>query len=366
MTNFSMASAGRNIIGTTFGEPVTAREALEKCGADFEVGLQPIIAANHQLASLLDGGMAIDGANTRLIDGQQFVSIDMLREGLIDDYRATMRMDNENPLGIVSDSYGVVQNQHAFDFLDLLTTGELDGEQALITSAGSLLGGRRVFVQAKFPEPVRMAGNNNDIIDMYISVSTSHDGSGAVNVAISPIRIYCTNSLQLALKECESKLTFKHTLNVNARMDLLNKQNADMAYRTLKLYDTYKQFYEGALAELGKIKLTEKQMEEVLVKSVLSKDVVKLYNVNKSLDSEEISTRSRNIINSIMAANFTGVGQEYITEKNTGLSIVNALTTYYQNDANWADPEKKFLAINEGSVQQKLQNLYSNILAIAA
>ena len=363
MRNYSLSSAGHNIFGQAFNEPLTAREALSECGADFEVALQPIIVANKQLSSLLNGTMAFNTADTQIINGKQYVSIDMLKQSMLSDYKSTMRMDTETSLGIVGNNYTTIQNHVAFDYLDLLTSGEL-GTKLDITNAGSLLGGRRVYVQAKFPEPIRMAGNNNDIIDLYITLSTSHDGSSSCQVAICGVRAACLNSLNYAIKHCVSKITFKHTTNVESRMDLFQKQNAEMAYKTLGLYETYKQFFEQSLSNLAKIRLTEKQMEALLVHSVLPEDAIKVYSRTNTLDTDEISTRARNIVNGILDANEYGIGQDIITEKNTGLSLVNALTTYYQNDVEWKDNERKYLALTEGSVQTKLQKLYDNLNAI--
>lgn len=84
----------------------------------------------------------------------------------------------------------------------------------------------------------------------------------------------------------------------------------------------------------------------------------------KNIYSDDISTRGRNLVQNILEANEVGIGQDIITEKNTGLSLVNALTTYYQNNKEWKDNEKKYLSLTEGDVQMKLQRLYNNLNAI--
>lgn len=62
------------------------------------------------------------------MDGRQFVSVEMLKSLIVEGRKATMRYDYNEPLTIVSDSYGVVQYQKAFEFIDLLTTGKIDGD----------------------------------------------------------------------------------------------------------------------------------------------------------------------------------------------------------------------------------------------
>ena len=79
-------------------------------------------------------------------------------------------------LGIVSDEYEVVDNRDAFRFLDALIGSELHFE-----TAGSLWGGRRVWVLARLPEYVELGG---DPSATYIYVANSHDGSMAVTAAV--------------------------------------------------------------------------------------------------------------------------------------------------------------------------------------
>ena len=125
-------------LGQVYDRPLTVVEAIEGCNANFEVGLQPVIAATPQLEGLLNGSMAINFEDTQLIDGKQFVSVEMLKSLVVEGRKATMRYDYNEPLAIVSDSYGVVQYQKAFEFIDLLTTGKIGGDVPTIECAGLL------------------------------------------------------------------------------------------------------------------------------------------------------------------------------------------------------------------------------------
>lgn len=350
-------------LGTIYDKPLTALEAIKGCNADYEVGLQTIIATTPQLETIVNGGFSLNNDDIQLINGKEFVSVEMLKSLIIPDYKATMRLDYNETLGIVSDKYGVVQNAKAFEFIDLLTTGKLGGDIPTIECAGVLGHGERVFITAKFPEPIRL-GSSDDIIDQYVVFTTSHDGSGAVQCMITPVRVVCQNTLNYALTHNSGRLSMRHTLNVNARLDITNKENADMAYRVLHIHDTYTKYFKESLDQLGKIKLSDKEQEKILVQAISSKDTWEVYkNNNFSLDSEDISTRSRNLIDNIKEATFSGIGQDNL-EKGTGLWLVNGLTTYYQNNASWKDDEKKFNAIIDGSVQAKLQKAFD--LAIKA
>lgn len=333
-------------LGEVYDRPLTAIEALQGAHADFEVGLQPIVSLTPEIVSLIERGESIDSQ--------------MLAKQIIEGQRATMRLDYNETLGIVSESYGVVQNKHAFDFIDLLTTGELGGDTPTIECAGLLGKGERVFITAKFPEPIRLAGKD-DIIDMYVVFTTSHDGTGAVTCMVTPVRVVCNNTLNLALKNNSGKISMRHTSHVLDRLDLTNKENAKMAYQSLNLYNTYKEYFEDSLARLAKVSLSDKATEGILAKALLSDEVFKIYRKNNlNLNSDDIPTRSKNIMMNVTEALHTGIGQDRL-QAGTGLWLVNGLTTYYQNNLAWKDEEKKFKAITEGSVQQKLQSVYDAI-----
>jgi phage/plasmid-like protein (TIGR03299 family) len=130
-------------------------------------------------------------------------------------FKANVREDTGDVLGIVSDEYEVVDNRAAFAFLDALINSEMHFE-----TAGSLWGGRRVWVLARLPEYVELGG---DLSATYIYVANSHDGSMAVTAAVTPIRIVCANTLGAALRRAEHEVNaqrtfrFRHTGNLEAK-----------------------------------------------------------------------------------------------------------------------------------------------------
>jgi len=130
-------------------------------------------------------------------------------------FKANLREDTGEILGIVSDEYEVVDNRDAFRFLDALIGSELQFE-----TAGSLWGGRRVWVLARLPEYIELGGDQSAT---YLYVANSHDGSMAVTAAATPIRIVCANTLGAALRQsergshAERTFRFRHTGNLRAK-----------------------------------------------------------------------------------------------------------------------------------------------------
>jgi phage/plasmid-like protein (TIGR03299 family) len=131
-------------------------------------------------------------------------------------FKANLRDDTDDVLGIVSREYEVVDNRDAFRFLDALIGSELQFE-----TAGSLWGGRRVWVLARLPEYIELGGDRSAT---YIYVANSHDGSMAVTAAATPIRIVCANTLGAALRNADygpgaqRTFRFRHTGNLQSKL----------------------------------------------------------------------------------------------------------------------------------------------------
>jgi phage/plasmid-like protein (TIGR03299 family) len=133
---------------------------------------------------------ALDAAGLRWRIDQQPVHLPDRREPVAG-FRANVRSDTRDVLGIVSEDYRVVENAEAFAFLANLIGSELHFE-----TAGSLWGGRQVFVTAEVPDWIEVGG---DAVRRYVLVSTWHTGTGAVKAAVTPLRVVCNNTLRAAL-----------------------------------------------------------------------------------------------------------------------------------------------------------------------
>ena len=164
-------------LGTMVMEAPESKEALRLAGLDWQVVQKPVMT---------DEGSFISGfkANVRDTDGQV--------------------------LGIVTDRYRVVQNEEAFAFTDSLL-----GEGVTYETAGSLQNGRRTWILARLPQRYIISG---DEITPYMVFMNSHDGSGSIKAAMTPVRVVCQNTLTLALETAKRSWATHHTGDIQGKL----------------------------------------------------------------------------------------------------------------------------------------------------
>lgn len=125
------------------------------------------------------------------------------------DHFATIRTNpvNGRPdvLGVVGRGYTPIQNEEHADLLNAL----VDESGAHFETAGSLRGGRQVFLTMKLPTTMLIGGI--DAVDLYIVACNSHDGTSAFRLLVSPVRVVCGNTQALAIRRAQSSFSIRHT-----------------------------------------------------------------------------------------------------------------------------------------------------------
>ena len=163
-TMFSVREKPWHGLGTIVSEAPDSQKALELAGLDWNVIQKDIITSDE--SSVIPG------------------------------FKANVRDTDNSVLGIVTDRYKVVQNSEAFAFTD-----ELLGEGVRYETAGSLQDGRRTWLLARLPHQYII---NGEEISPFLVFMNAHDGSSAIKVAMTPVRVVCSNTLNLVY--CEKKL----------------------------------------------------------------------------------------------------------------------------------------------------------------
>ena len=214
-TMFSVREKPWHGLGKVISDAPNSEEAIRLAGLDWNVYQQNLITEN---------GLTVSG------------------------YKANIRDSDNSVLGIVSDRYKIVQNQEAFQFTD-----ELLGQGVRYETAGSLQGGKKTWILAKLPNEYIIAG---DQISPYLVFFNSHDGSGAVRCAITPIRVVCQNTLNLALSTAKRSWSAVHTQKVTDKMQ--------EAKQTLFFAEKYMSELGREIYCLEKISMSDKKVLEYI------------------------------------------------------------------------------------------------------
>lgn len=143
-----------------------------------------------------------------------------LKDGTeVEGHFCTRRKDDDSQLGVVGSDYTVLQNEDAFDWFEPM----VDSGMIQIVSAGSLRGGKRVWVQAEVvgaAESVRkLDGGKDDIVRQHLLIAHAHDGSMNVRGDFCGTRAVCANTLRMAQSEGGELFRIRHTKSVHQRLD---------------------------------------------------------------------------------------------------------------------------------------------------
>lgn len=230
-------------LGTILNNPPTSEEALVAAGLNWNV---------YQSNVLTEDGAIIEG------------------------YKANIRDIDNKVLGIVTDKYKVVQNKEAFSFVDHLL-----GEGVTFESAGSLFGGRKVWLLAILPNKYKVLG---DEIAPYLCFVNTHDGSGAIRVVLTPTRVVCNNTLNIALHDAQRSWSCIHVGNIDAKLN--------EARKTLLLAENYMEKFIMEAERLHNKMFYKDDVEAFLEQLIpLPEDAGKIKEANILSSRENIKTR---------------------------------------------------------------------------
>jgi phage/plasmid-like protein (TIGR03299 family) len=226
---FSVRETPWHELGVVLGQPPQSiAEAINASGLSWRVEKEPIAVDRGDTATAGD----LWAPRCEEIPG----------------YYATVRQDTRQVLGIVGERYRILQNVEAFQFVDQLLGSSLHFE-----TAGSLHGGRRVWMLATLPDHIQVGG---DPVRPFVLLMNSHDGSTAVIAATTPVRVVCMNTLNWGLQRARQRFSIRHTEQVNRRVH--------EARRVLELSVDYYEQFKATGNQLASERCTERQLRNVL------------------------------------------------------------------------------------------------------
>ncbi len=161
-------------------------------------------------------------------------------------------------LGVVGERYVPLQNEDLFSFGDNL----LDGGGRWET-AGSIKGGRVVFGSIALTDSITLDPKGiADKIDNYLLINTSHDGSIAIQASITPVRVVCANTLNLALSSFKGKKDVKQTFKIRHTQTAEGK--IAVAREALGLAHKYIDEFSTIANEMIQTEITKAQFDKIV------------------------------------------------------------------------------------------------------
>ena len=219
-------------LGTVFEEEVTTKEMLDLANLnDWNVRLEDVA---------IPDGFASD-------KGYSFVT-------------RTNPFDREqnDVLGVVGERYVPMQNEDLFDFGDLM----LDGGGRWET-AGSIKGGRQVFGSLALERETVLDPNGvGDKINTYLLINTSHDGSVAIQASITPVRVVCANTLNVALSSVKGKKGIKQSFKIRHTATASGK--VAQAREALGLANAYMDEFDIMAKEMIESEISKAKFDELI------------------------------------------------------------------------------------------------------
>lgn len=242
-------------LGTVLADaPRSTSEGLRLAGLDWHVNLAPVFCAPG-LPTDIDTEKAmrsIDADPSQLLgcpDARAMVRAIQLPNGNV----------REDVLGIVGTRYEPLQNVDAFRWFDpLLAEGDV-----VLEAAGSVKEGRHVWILARIgARPEQVGRRHDDIAVPYLLLSNSHDGTRAVTVTFTPIRVVCWNTLSAANRAADvasaSSRKVRHTRSAANTLagirETINLASRDFSAKAL----LWRELASADLAPRGSAELARK------------------------------------------------------------------------------------------------------------
>jgi phage/plasmid-like protein (TIGR03299 family) len=215
-------------------------------------------------------------------------------------------------------------------------------------TAGALGNGERIFITAKLPDYIKIS--DDDLIEKYLFLTTSHDGFGSITAAFTPVRIVCNNTLNAAFRNCSNAIKIRHTQNAKERLE--------EAHKVMGISNKFSDYLQTAFNHWAKVRITDKQIQKLIQLAMVPNKEV-LQNI-QSNQLNELSTCFKNICDSVYEYAITSPSQQTETTKGTVFGAYNAITGYFQNVRTYKNDEAKIKSLLFGGVaQQRIQKAFN-------
>lgn len=176
-------------LGVEIPDGLEAWPAFQRIGLGWETRLLPLVAQYNDE------------------DGKK-------KQFKVPSHKVHVRADTMMPLGVVGSGYKPIGNRELAEFADALV--EVD-KSIIVETAGSLRNGRCIFTLVRLPRDIEVT--NEDILQQYVLIRNSHDGSSAFQVYPTSVRVVCANTLRMSERDVARGIQFQHTGDIQTKID---------------------------------------------------------------------------------------------------------------------------------------------------
>lgn len=274
-------------LGTITDDVLTAADAIAEAGLNWTVSKRPVY----------------------------FPTADKKSKIKVPDQYAIVRDSDDRYLGRVGKVYNPLQNVDAFGFIDNL----VDSGEAKYETAGSLRGGRTIFLTMKVGEDLLVAGEDRH--ELYIMLRNTHDGSSKVGVFLTPIRAVCMNTVTMGIASAQQRWEVAHTSKLEGRLQ--------EARETLQLTQAYAEEFVKMGDALVNTKVTDAELRSILETAIPARPTI-----------DEVIDGILGMYHDSPTNGYTG----------NGWGAFNAVTEYYDHVKEVRKPEARFASIMDGYI----------------
>ena len=196
------------------------------------------------------------------------------------------------------------------------------------------------FITAKLPDYIKVG--NNDLIEQYLFLTTSHDGFGSITAAFTPIRIVCNNTLNAALRNHTNAFKIRHTANAKERLE--------EAHKLMGITNQLSNQLEGIFNQWAKVKITDPEIRKLIQMALVPNKEV-LQNIQSGKE-DELSTCFKNMTDAAFEYAMTNESQQLETTKGSLFGAYNSVTGYFQNVRTYKNDEAKLKSLLFGGTGQ--------------
>jgi phage/plasmid-like protein (TIGR03299 family) len=294
--------------GTLFDTPPTFAEGIIASGTDYVVEKQPVFHLNSETGEY---------------------------EPIAKKF-ATVRTDRQEVLGVVGNTYRVLQNMDAWGFFEKA----IERGDVTLESAGALDGGKTAWILCKLPEVIRIHG---DVQEPYILLSNSFDGSSPVRAGFNSVRVVCQNTHTMAMGSFKNEVRIRHCTNMDQRLH--------EAERVLIQSKAFFEKYAEAANHLADIRMTDSQVKAF---------VHELYPDPDANDKGLVVQRAANIRTDLTRIYNNGLGQEGI--RGTRWGALNAVSRYADHEMTVRSTTSRLKSVWMGSASELKQTAFNLLL----